>query len=281
MELDIAKSGLDKLGHTFGLPHLVPPVPGEPHVNNQPTSFQDRFVSGIILHQLTASFHSTLTSLFAPKDFYTFPPPTPPGDSPLASLKQLAARLEQWRAMLPESLRWRDDQPLSLAEPNPFVMFTLGMGSPTGGYPYAGDVQVALLRTRYYYNKHLLHRAFVFKVLHHPSSVTTDDAQGAAVCLKAGLRWPISMSPPCLSKRLVPMAASWSQNMFGVLVLLHLSRHHPVLARIRANFCGQQFDFEANETLELYIDWLRDMKKTDPGSERCWAAVKELFSLDI
>jgi hypothetical protein len=281
MELDIPTTGLDKLGNAVGLPELAPLVPGENYVGNQMPSFQNQFISEVVLHRLSASFHSTLTSAFASSLSNQLSASPPAADSPYTILKQLAGQLEQWRAMLPEFLQWRDDQSLTLTDPNQFVMFTLSMGSPTASYSYTGDIQIALFRTRYYYNKYLLYRPFVFKALHYPLSVTSEDAQGAANCLLASLRWPIAMSPPCLSKRLLPLTALWSQNLFGVLVLLYLSSHHPVLARIRTNYCGQQFEFEATDTIEMYTDWLRDMKKTDPGAERCWSVVKELFQVGM
>jgi hypothetical protein len=183
--------------------------------------------------------------------------------------------------MLPEQLQWQDERPLLFSDTNAFALFTVAMGSQATGYPSTADMQVALFRTRFYYNRYLIYRPFVFKVLHYPSTVTNEDAEAAAKCLMAGLKWPIAMPPPSLNKRLMPLAVFWTQNLFGVLVLLHLSQQHPLLARIRASFCGHNFDFEANETLDLYIDWLRDMRKTDSVAERCWAIVKKLFVIEM
>jgi hypothetical protein len=51
-------------------------------------------------------------------------------------------------------------------------------------YPFAYDIQVALLRTRYYYAKYVAHRPFVYKALHSPEQMCQEDAEGAAECLR-------------------------------------------------------------------------------------------------
>ena len=88
-------------------------------------------------------------------------------------MRQLAGHLDQWRGLLPPHLRWSEDQPAefsnpmqanykqamfpptaipvpSVSSPSGF-MFTTDLDSAPISYPYAIDVQVALLRTRYYY----------------------------------------------------------------------------------------------------------------------------------
>lgn len=196
--------------------------------------------------------------------------------------------------MLPAALRWQDDQSMMFPDPSQDAfgsvyggqglqtgdMFSADLDTPPTSYPYAADIQVALLRTRYYYNKYLIYRPFVFKALHHPEGLTRDDAEGAAECLKASLKWPIALSPPCTNKRLVPVTFFWSQNLCGILVLLHLSTQHPMLNRIRSSFCGQRFDVDATETVNLYVDWLRDMKKIDSTAKRCWSIIRLLYGLD-
>jgi hypothetical protein len=84
------------------------------------------------------------------------------------------------------------------------LMFTTDLDAPPPRYPYVLDVQVALLRSRYYYTKYLIHRPFVYKALHHPDAMAHADALGVATCLRAALKWPVAMSPTCRNKRLVP-----------------------------------------------------------------------------
>jgi hypothetical protein len=45
-------------------------------------------------------------------------------------------------------------------------------------YPYVYDIQVALLRTRYYQAKYMVYRPFVYKALHFPEQMTQEDAEG-------------------------------------------------------------------------------------------------------
>lgn len=146
-------------------------------------------------------------------------------------------------------------------------------------YPYISIMQIALLRSQYCHTKYLIHRFYVYKALHQSDFLTEEDYTGAAECLKASLKWPITMAPPSTNKRLIPLPFYWSQNICGVLVLLHLSQHHPMLSHIRANYCGQHFDFEVAETVELYIQWLRDMRQIDATAERCWRIIGPLYRL--
>lgn len=162
-------------------------------------------------------------------------------------------------------------------------MFTADLDAPPARYPYAHDVQVALLRSRYYYAKYLIHRPFLYKALHHPDAMTQDDAIGAAECLKASLKWPIAMSPTCLHKRLVPCPFFFTQNFFGILVLLHLvlSDRVPILTRIKDTLCGgERFEVEAKETVELYVDWIRDLRDVEPSAVWDWDVVDALFGLE-
>lgn len=168
----------------------------------------------------------------------------------------------------------------SSAKPTPALMFTTDLDAPATRYPYNLDIQVALLRSRYYYTKYLIHRPFVYKALHAPDAITHDDAAGVAECLKASLKWPITMSPTCMHKRLVPCHFFFSQNFLGILVLLHLSSTVPILRNIRTSLCGDRFEMDAGETVGLYTDWLRDLKNVDGVARWHWEVVKALYGLD-
>ncbi|KAB5581061.1 hypothetical protein GE09DRAFT_461373 [Coniochaeta sp. 2T2.1] len=161
------------------------------------------------------------------------------------------------------------------------VMFTADLDHHLNPYPYAYDIQVALLRTRYYYAKYLLHRPYVYKALHHPDSLTADDAQGVATCLRAALKWPVTMSPACTRKRLIPCLYFWTQNVLGVLLVLHLARTDAMLREIvgRAGLCGENWEVEAGETVGLYVDWLRDLKEADPAAAFGWRVVRAVYGL--
>lgn len=159
-------------------------------------------------------------------------------------------------------------------------MFTADLNAVPTRYPYVLDVQAALLRSRYYYTKYLVHRPFIYKALHYPDNMTHDDAVGAGECLKACLKWPIAMSPTCTHKRLIPCSFFFTQNFFGVLILLHLSTTVPILRRIRSTLCGERFEIDARETVGLYLDWLRDVRVIDNTASWQWEIVKAIYVLD-
>jgi hypothetical protein len=129
------------------------------------------------------------------------------GGPSAGSLNQLASQLSQWRSMLPRDLQWAEDDPGSFPSPQPsggynppldptlspqrsrqgVPLFTTDLNSEPVHYPYVYDIQVALLRTRYYYSKYMVHRPFVYKALHFPEQMTQEDAQGVAECLRVSL----------------------------------------------------------------------------------------------
>lgn len=300
LEFGLPSTGLGKLDDTVGLPNFNGPITEEDYIGNQTTHFQEHFAAQIVLRSLSATIHTTLTHSFGNSSAYPVlglqPSNSPPGGANSSIMKQLATRLDQWRSMLPGHLRWHEDQMAAYADPSQNIftsifagnsqtlqgtyMFPSDLSHPSARYSYSGEIQVALLRTRYYYNKYLVYRPCVFKALHHPDALTQEDANGAAECLKASLKWPIALSPPCANKRLVPIAFFWSQNFLGILILLQLSQQHPMLRRIRSSLCGRQFDEDATETASLYLDWLRDMKKIDSTADWCWAVIRLIYHLD-
>ncbi|KAK4168735.1 hypothetical protein QBC43DRAFT_341396 [Cladorrhinum sp. PSN259] len=277
----------------------------------------EQFASQIALRRILVNFHETLSQNTMPVSFgstWSSPLPMP------SRIRQCFVQLEKWRGMLPVHFRWQEDSPgafpnlhiasmasspialhtpinspLSpsiLQQPQsagavPLVdqnqqplMFTTDLDSPPARYPLAIDIQYALLRSRYYYTKFLIHRPFIYKAMHHPDSMTTDDALGVAECLKTSLKWPIAMSPTCKHKRLIPCMFLFTQSFFGILVLLHLSDKIPVLREIRTTMCGERFETDARETVGLYLDWLRDLKEIDVGTAWHWDLVKAIYGLD-
>ncbi|KAM7221575.1 hypothetical protein V8F06_002966 [Rhypophila decipiens] len=233
------------------------------------------------------------------------------------TIHHLALQLEQWRGMLPPHLKWEEDSPgvfpsgiqgtysntmssilapptttplspamatpqhqPSRSRPTSPLMFTTDLDAAPARYPYALDIHVALLRSRYYYTKYLLHRPFIYKALHFPDAMTHDDAAGAAECLKATLKWPIAMSPTCTKKRLLPCHFFFCPNFIGILILLHLSTTVPILRSIRSTLCGDRFEMDARETVGLYTDWMRDLKNVDGMSRWQWEVVKAIYGLE-
>jgi hypothetical protein len=122
------------------------------------------------------------------------------------TLKQLASQLSQWRGMLPRDIQWAEDDPVSFPIPQQvdsgdfnlpldpnlsshltqsrMPLFSTDLDKEPIQYPYVYDIQVALLRTRYYQAKYMVYRPFVYKALHFPEQMTQEDAEGVAECLR-------------------------------------------------------------------------------------------------
>lgn len=208
-------------------------------------------------------------------------------------LNQTAASLSQWRGLLPRDLQWHEGDPagypnqtggqysqqldpsLSPQYQNHPILphFTTDLTSEPVHYQYVYDIQVALLRTRYYYTKFMAYRPFCYKALHYPESMTQEDAHGVAECLRVGasnkccnnlltnsqscLKWPILYSPPSRRKRMMPFNFCWSQTFMTILIIFHMTVHNPMLRDIRAQFCGASFEAEVGQSIELMLDWIR------------------------
>ncbi|KXJ92458.1 hypothetical protein Micbo1qcDRAFT_162745 [Microdochium bolleyi] len=298
LELDLPTTGLEKFEDLVGLPDFSGPYSEEDYIGNQSSHYQEHFASQIVLRRLSVEFNKTLHNVLASEVSiapHLFGPESSRGHA-VSTIKQLSMQLEQWRGMMPPHLRWQDDErevfhlgdnlydtsgyPHSVPPPLGTFSFTTNLDIPPVNYPFAADIQIAILRSRYYYVKYILYRPFLFKALHHPDEVRQEDAEGVVECLHAGLKWPITMSPTSRHKRLIPCLFFWSQNLLSILVALRLTEQVPLLARIRANLAGPRFSEDAQETVALYIDWIRDLKDVDSTAMWCWTVLREIYTLD-
>ena len=113
-----------------------------------------------------------------------------------------------WRRLVPQALQWAEENPAGFPslvpagrdfdqQSDPSLhsrmgqsnapLFTSDLDSEPTQYPYVYDIQVALLRTRYYYAKYMIYRPFVYKALHFPEQMSNEDAEGAAECLRVSM----------------------------------------------------------------------------------------------
>lgn len=91
------------------------------------------------------------------------------------------------------------------------------------------------------------------------------------------------MAPTSRRKRLIPYLFCWSQNMFGIILILHLSKLNPVLWKIRQGLCGgegSQFEKDVDESIELMVDWIEDMKEMCPIARWCMSILQPLLNLN-
>ncbi|KAK8056713.1 hypothetical protein PG993_001940 [Apiospora rasikravindrae] len=312
LEFNLPLTGLENFDDMVGLPDFsAGSFSEEDYIGNQASHFQEHFASQIVLRRLLVEFHTTLTSGMPPSHNHS-PFPSIAADYKIAlgaaetrqpssiqatdnlassnpgpTIKQFAGQLDRWRGMLPSHLCWQDDYtnrghayPPPVPSMHDNFVFTADLDAPPVIYPFAADIQAAILRTRYYYVRFLLHQPFLFKALHYPDSITHEDAEGVAIALKSTLSWPITTSPVRNQKRLIPCLYCWSQKFLAMLLFLHLSQQVPILVRIRATHLGERFDADAKQTTALYIDWIRDLKDIDPTARWCWSILQEVYSLE-
>jgi hypothetical protein len=189
---------------------------------NQASHFEAHYASQVALRRVCADLHNDIyncrssvartsyglsqTHMFIAITRSDTPSSSESSGPTAGSLKQLASRLAQWRGMLPLELQWSEEDLAGYPSPQQTTspgfskvldpqlslqhvqmgppLFSSDLDSEPVHYPYLYDLQVALLRTRYYYAKYIVHRPFVYKALHFPERMTQEDAEGAAECLK-------------------------------------------------------------------------------------------------
>ncbi|TVY37943.1 hypothetical protein LSUB1_G003152 [Lachnellula subtilissima] len=300
LELDLPLTGILSLEHNVGLPAFKQPFCEADDRANKTSNFESHYSSLLALTRFCANLHVDMNKAISTEG--STDTPSTSRDSPLASsLKQLTSELAQWRGNLPENLQWAEDRPAAFPSPQANIagynqaidpelslekhysqqlLFSTNLDEEPKDYPYLFDIQVALLRTRYYYAKYMAYRPCVYKVLHFPEQVTQDDAEGVAECLRSCLKWPLTMSPVSRRKRLIPYLFSWSQNFLGILLIFHMTRHNRMLQNIRANMCGPTFEADANISIGLMLDWIRDLKSVDPIASWCWKILQGIYPIE-
>jgi hypothetical protein len=91
----------------------------------------------------------------------------------------------------------------------------------------------------------------------------------------------VVLSPPSRRKRLVPYLFGWSQGLLSILLILQMTQHNPMLREIRAQFCGPIFEAEIDRTVEMMIDWIRDLKGYDSIAMWCWNILQGIYRLNV
>ena len=59
-----------------------------------------------------------------------------------------------------------------------------------------------------------------------------------------------------------------------------MTQHNDMLRSIRTQLCGPRFESQIGETVETMIDWIRDLKNSDPISLWCWKILQAIYRLD-
>jgi hypothetical protein len=59
-----------------------------------------------------------------------------------------------------------------------------------------------------------------------------------------------------------------------------MTRHNPMLRDIRAQLCGARFETEVDESAEMMLDWIRDLKSTDSVAMWCWKILQPIYHME-
>lgn len=214
--------------------------------------------------------------------------PIPTTARQVIAARELSLQLQSWRDSLSGHLQWDDDFPMTSQPPlwsptqiAPNDQFMpAGLNSPGAGVSTMHDLHVALLRSKYYYLCHMVHRPFLLKALERKDGMGQEDAKAAAECLISSLRWPIADLALAGKRQFVPLTCFWSQNLGGILILLRMAQLDPLLAEVQTTFCGPRFNADLEETMPLYISWLREFQEVDSTAKWYWQVVKTLYGVE-
>lgn len=58
-----------------------------------------------------------------------------------------------------------------------------------------------------------------------------------------------------------------------------MTRYNPMLRDIRTQLCGARFEAEVDESVELMLDWIRDLKGSDRIAMWCWKILQGTYNL--
>lgn len=196
-------------------------------------------------------------------------------------MRELERQLESWRGLLPRPLQWTDQDRFDFPSFDPNfrrpneALFSDDPSSVPINHRYNLDIVTAQLRTRFYYARYITYRPFVYKALHFPELMTSDDVKYCAMGIKSACLWPIVMAPPKNKKRLVPHLFAWTQNFMGILLILRMTTENECLRRICESHVSQD---EIQKTVSLMLEWIRDVKQLDGIAEWSWRILEPLYS---
>jgi hypothetical protein len=118
-------------------------------------------------------------------------------------------QLEQWRANLPSSLQFTDDESAN-DSPSP-----------------AHVIAKAMLRSRYLVAKFHIGRPFLYKALHAPSYTNDAEYNEVREGLRGGMYWPTTMGLCTQMLSALPIKFGWCCQCFGQVLLFHAVARSP------------------------------------------------------
>ncbi|KAK3058886.1 hypothetical protein LTR09_000451 [Extremus antarcticus] len=277
LDLDLPRTGIVSYEEEVPLPyfhdgHEAPTGPG----TEERSHFQYHFLAMIALRRLIARINTAIhgaASETETTESY--------GGPPVHVIRELARQLDSWRSLLPRPLQWSDTDKFDFPATAPNVrrpaepLFSPDQGHVPIGHKFNLDVVTAQLRTRFYYARFMMYRPFVYKALHFPELMSTDDENCCALAIKSACLWTMAMAPPKNKKRLVPHLFAWTQNFMGILLILRMTTENECLRVICE---GQVNAEEIQRTAHLMLDWIKDVKQMDGIAEWSWRILEPLYS---
>nr|POE79322.1 hypothetical protein CFP56_07387 [Quercus suber] len=279
LDLDLPQSGIQSMEDEVPLPYFhAENEPGESSssLSEERSHFQYHFLAMIALRRLISRIHdavhkSTASQAESNEDY---------GGPPIPVIREMARQLDSWRALLPRPLQWNDAEKFNFPSLDPNSrqpndsLFTIDQGAVPIGHQYNLDIVTAQLRTRFYYARFMMYRPFVYKALHFPELMTSSDTHCCALAIKSACLWPLAMAPPKHKKRLCPHLFAWTQNFLGILLILWMSTENEYLKGI----CEDQVDrSEIDATIDLMLEWVKDVKQMDGIAEWSWKILEPLY----
>lgn len=282
LDLDLPQTLVQSLEDIVPLPYFHEGqegmASGSTQMGDERSHFQYHFLAMIALRRLISRIHEVVHESSSPHqsestDEYHGPPVT--------VIREMARQLESWRSLLPRPLQWQDSDKLDFPNLDPSArrpngaLFSPDQGPVPIGHKYNLDVVTAQLRTRFYYARFILYRPFVYKALHFPELMTSDDASCCALAIKSTFFWPVCMSPPKNKKRLVPHLFAWTQNLMSILLILRMTTESDCLKRI----CDENVDRdEIQQAVSLMLEWMADIRQIDGIADWSWKLIEPLYS---
>ncbi|KXT11284.1 hypothetical protein AC579_1673 [Pseudocercospora musae] len=280
LDLDLPQSGIQQLEDVVPLPYFQEgqDLPGPSFFGSDDGShFQYHFLAMIALRRLISRIHEVIHENSSPQsesaDDY--------GGPPVAVTREMARQLESWRSLLPRPLQWQDSDKLDFPNIDPSgrrpneSLFAPDQGPVPIGHKFNLDLVTAQLRTRFYYARFMMYRPFVYKALHFPELMTSEDCNCCALAIQSALMWPISMAPPKNKKRLVPHLFAWTQNFMAILLILRMTTENECLKQI----CDEQVNRDdVQQSVVLMLEWIRDVKQVDGIAAWAWRILEPLYS---
>lgn len=185
-------------------------------------------------------------------------------------ISELSHQLNTWRTLLPQDLAWDDDTRLDCnverdaADVPPLLHV---------------DILLAQLRCRYYYARFMIHRPFVWKVLHETSaslSQSPDILEGFIVAVDSMMHWPIAFPSVRDKKRLVPNNFVWTQSFLMFLLILRVVRDSDDVWQ----FCKKRVGAKRiEESVDVMLDWIGDLRMVDGMARWAWRILTPIYGL--